>query len=238
MGAGPWLLAEDGEPTQSSDPAIVYQDMAMGLLPERGITTGLPSLHARCIGACALSAGETVIHVGAGAGYYTAILAELVGPSGRVTAFEIDEALAGRARESLRDWTNVSIEHRSGTELPNAEADIIYVCAGVQQLPRAWLDSLRCGGRLCVPLTPGAGEGGVLLIRRLQSGAWSARIVCTARFVPCVGAQDSEVVDALSAAFRGGGLDTVRSLHRSPEPPEASCWYAGSDWWLSTREVD
>jgi protein-L-isoaspartate(D-aspartate) O-methyltransferase len=37
------------------------------------------------------------VHIGAGAGYYTAILAELVGAAGRVTAIEFDAELGARA---------------------------------------------------------------------------------------------------------------------------------------------
>jgi len=42
------------------------------------------------IAAAAPRAGEHVVHVGAGVGYYTAILAHMVGGSGRVTAIEFD----------------------------------------------------------------------------------------------------------------------------------------------------
>jgi protein-L-isoaspartate O-methyltransferase len=40
-----------------------------------------------------------VAHVGAGLGYYSAILAEVVGSTGEVTAIEIDPGLAERASE-------------------------------------------------------------------------------------------------------------------------------------------
>jgi protein-L-isoaspartate(D-aspartate) O-methyltransferase len=45
--------------------------------------------------------GDHVVHVGAGTGYYSAILAEMVGRTGRVTAIEIDPLLAARAKENL-----------------------------------------------------------------------------------------------------------------------------------------
>ena len=89
IGASPWYFQEDGPPVISEDPALLYQDVAIGLVPERRIPTGLPSLHARCMAACELSAGQKVVQVGAGSGYYSAVLAELVGESGSVVAFEI-----------------------------------------------------------------------------------------------------------------------------------------------------
>ncbi len=83
-GDGPWKVftANGYVDTPSDDPAFVYQDVVIALKPERGINNGEPALHARCIAAVAPQAGESVIHVGAGSGYYTAILAELVGLSG------------------------------------------------------------------------------------------------------------------------------------------------------------
>ena len=50
------------------------------------IEAATAELHARCLDALALRKGEAVLHVGAGAGYYTAILAHLVGAGGRVHA--------------------------------------------------------------------------------------------------------------------------------------------------------
>ena len=59
------------------------------------------------------------MQVGAGTGYFTAVLAELVGPSGRVCAFEIDEDLAATARTLLAEWPWVSVEARSGVLRPD-----------------------------------------------------------------------------------------------------------------------
>ena len=61
----------------------------------------------------AVEPGQHVAQIGAGAGYYTAMLAELVGPSGRVSAFEFDPELAARARANLAPWRNVTV-YRGG----------------------------------------------------------------------------------------------------------------------------
>jgi protein-L-isoaspartate(D-aspartate) O-methyltransferase len=233
VGPGPWRFAEDGPPSASADPALLYQDLALGLAPDRGIPTGLPSLHARCLDASTPKLGESVVHVGAGAGYFTAILAELVGPSGAVRAFEIDAELAATAKRKLAPWPQVTVHARSAVDAQDP-ADLIYVCAGAQQVPSAWLRALRPGGRLSVPLTPGDSEGAVLLVKHVNLEQYEARFVTPARFVPCIGATDPDAAELLRQAFARGDRASVCSLRVAPALPDSSCWFAGDGWWLSS----
>src|SRR4029077_11081240 len=99
------------------------------------------------------SPGEHVVHIGAGVGYYSAILAELVGPGGRVTAIELAAELARRARINLQPWSNVEVISGDGTTTAFRKADVIYVNAGATRPADPWLDQLTEGGRLIVPLT-------------------------------------------------------------------------------------
>lgn len=221
--------------TPDDDPAFVYQDVLIALDAERGIHIGQPSLHALCLDALAPRPGETAIQVGTGSGYYTALLAHLVGPAGQVHAYEIDPDLAARATGNLAPWPWVQVRARSGVAAPLPGADAIYVNAGGARPARAWLESLRPGGRLLFPLQSGQGRGGMLLLQRPCGGsAWPARFVSLAIFIPL---RDMPAEDgpALAAAFAGGDLLAVRSF-RLAGPPDTSCWYDGGDWWLSTRE--
>jgi protein-L-isoaspartate(D-aspartate) O-methyltransferase len=232
VAAGPWQVSEHGDMTPTADPALVYQDMGMGLT--EAITTGLPSLHARCIDACAVKPGERIVQIGAGTGYFTAILAQLVGENGSVVAYEIEPRLAARAQENLAEHRNVRVVASSGACAMGEPADVVYVCAAVQQLPLAWLNGLSTTGRLVVPLTPGDAEGGMLLVRRTANPQrFAARFLCRVRFVPCIGAQDVELGKKLSAAFATGTQDEVRTLGLG-ELPSDGVWFAGQHWWLST----
>jgi protein-L-isoaspartate(D-aspartate) O-methyltransferase len=112
VGKGPWpVFVGPGcyLQTISDDPYLLYQDILIGLAPERGINNGEPSLHAQCLAAAAPAPGETVVHIGAGTGYYTAVLAHLVTPSGRVVAYEIEGDLADKARTNLSDSPAVAV---------------------------------------------------------------------------------------------------------------------------------
>jgi protein-L-isoaspartate(D-aspartate) O-methyltransferase len=239
VGAGPWrVFTRVGYiQTPSDDPALLYQDITVALKSEQQINNGQPTLHAVCLAALAVKEGEAIVHVGAGTGYYSAILAQLTGPTGSVDAYEIDEELAGRASANLAEFPNVRVHHRSGTDGPLPACDVIYVNAGATDPLEIWLDSLRPGGRLLFPLTSPQGAGAMLLVTRAASGQFAARFVCGAMFIPCAGARDDETAQRLAEAFQRGDMGKVQSLRRDTSPDETS-WCAGRNWWLSTSPTN
>ncbi len=235
-GPGPWWVSVLTQylQTPSDDPIFLYQDVVIGLLPERGINNGEPSLHARCLSAVAVQPGDTVIHVGTGTGYYSALLATLVGPTGFVHGYEIEPELAQLARQNLAEFEHVLVHQRSGAEGDLPKADVIYVCAGATEPMAVWLDSLKPGGRLLFPLTPDHGFGGMLLVTYNSAGSFDARFIAPALFFPCIGARNATTARALWGAFRRGNEHWgVRSLRRTGQP-DASSWAQGDSWWLST----
>jgi len=237
VGPGPWKINDflgGYVDTPSDDPIYIYQDVVVALVPERRINNGEPQLHARCLTALQITGGETVVHIGTGTGYYTAILAHLVGPAGKVMAYEIDQDLAARAAANLAPWPNISVNAQSATDGLLPACDIVYVSAGATRPPDAWLDALRPGGRLLFPLTPNVGLGGMLLVTRATTTSFDARFVQPATFIYCEGARDSSEGDELAKAFALGTWRQVKSLQRNI-PPDDSSWYAGDGWWLSTR---
>jgi protein-L-isoaspartate(D-aspartate) O-methyltransferase len=87
LGPGPWDLMFEGAyaTTPSDDPACLYQNFLVAIDRKRQLNNGEPVFLARIIGALAAETGEHIVHIGAGTGYYTAVLAEIVGPKGKVT---------------------------------------------------------------------------------------------------------------------------------------------------------
>ena len=235
-GPPPWRVGSGGffGLASSSDPARLYEDVLVAIDPARGVNNGQPSLHAQGIAALDLKEGETVAQVGAGAGYYTAILAHLVGATGKVIAYEIEPDIAGRAAANLARYPQVEVRARSGVaDLPSADA--IYVNAAATHPLRAWLDVLKAGGRLVFPLQAAGSSGAMLLVTRPERGdKWPARLFSAVVFIACEGAQDSGMAGKLDEAFRRGGSNKVRSL-RLGGPPQPADWLQGDGWALSTE---
>ena len=241
LGPPPWrVYSPHGHiATLEDDPRAVYHDALVVLSAEQGINNGQPSLHARCLAAVHPRPGESAVHVGAGTGYYSALLAELVGPQGHVHAYEIEANLAERAANALGDRANVSVHAQSAFAAPLPPADVLYVNAGASHPPDEWLTALRPGGRMIFPLTADDGAGVMLLIehaRQPQRGEHDrARVVAHVQFIGCSGARDRLQAERLSQAFARGGVEQLRSLRRGT-PPDASCWCAGAGWWLSADD--
>ncbi len=233
LGPGPWYAFTGGKSVSipSDDPAFVYQDVVIRLKGD--VNNGQPSLHAMCLGALKVQPGETAIHIGAGQGYYTAILSRLVGPHGRVHAYEIDLELAARATRNLAPFPQTTVHAESAVGVALPKADVVYVNAGASHIPSNWLDALNADGRLLFPLEPASSPGAMLLVTHTGDGRYAARFLVPAIFIPCVGAQDESRAANLGDALQRGDARNVKSLRRNSAPDDTA-WHVGSDWWLST----
>jgi protein-L-isoaspartate(D-aspartate) O-methyltransferase len=246
LGAGPWWILRgfrDYRTTPEADPVYLYTNDLVGILPERNLNNGQPSLHAHLIHEAGPAAGEHVVHIGAGTGYYTAILAHLVGPSGRVTGIEYEPELATRAKTNFAAYPNVEIVEGDGTLVSFDEADVIYVNAGCTRPAESWLDRLADGGRLILPMTSDQGffakapervarAGGVFRIER-RGKDYLAYWISGVAIFPCAGSRDEVSERALADAFAKGGWQKITRLYRNQEIPEERCWVRGSGWCLA-----
>jgi protein-L-isoaspartate(D-aspartate) O-methyltransferase len=252
LGSEPWQIVQyPPVPALAHNVAVlVYQDVVIALQPGRGVNNGSPSLHAKMLHDLAVEPGQHVAHIGAGAGYCTAILAELAGPTGRVSAFEFDADLAARARANLQPWPNVTVIVADGARAPADLADRIYVNFAVAAPAASWLQRLKPQGKLLFALGaphPQArakfprhsAKGGVLVIDRVSQG-FAAQYRYPAYYVCAEGelAGDERSELALFAAFEKGGIEFVKSLRLAGAIDPTRCWYATSRWGLSYDALD
>ncbi|HBZ71448.1 MAG TPA: protein-L-isoaspartate O-methyltransferase [Deltaproteobacteria bacterium] len=251
VGPGPWLTLRAPEgyvSTPDADPARLYADIPVALDPGRLLNNGAPGLVAGLIDALDVDEGQHIVHIGAGTGYYSAILGEMVGPSGRVTALELDRGFAARAARNLAPWPQVTLIAGDGTRHATDRADAILVSAGCTHPKSLWLDGLLSGGRAVIPLTgvrapPPASRfgrnlaGQALLVRR-QGDRFAARFLVGIGISFCLGARDLIHERLLIESFQTGGASEVRSLVRTAHPRDAKCWLHAPEFCLSRREPD
>jgi protein-L-isoaspartate(D-aspartate) O-methyltransferase len=244
VGPGPWrILSPLGGPdywtTDDADPQRLCHDVLVAIDETRRLNNGQPSLWAALFDRLGLAPGDRVVHVGAGLGYYSAILAEIVGRSGEVTAIEIDAGLAERARSNLaRAWPQARVIAGDGFGFRSDDpVDAIVVNAGVSHLALPWLDSLKAdGGRLLVPFTNASLWGAFLIVTR-HGERYPVRFASRVGIIACAGGRDAQAEARLSTALARADYTAVKSLRRPPDQPDDTCWLAGDGWWLSTAPV-
>src|ERR1035441_7206185 len=145
VGPGPWRIMGQKEywTTEDADPRRVYHNALIVLDEAKGINNGQPSLWAQSFDQLGVRANDHVLHLGCGTGYYTAILAEVAGPQGKITAIEIDADLAERARAALAPWPQVAVVKGDCAHGPFEPADVIVASAGATHPPPSWLAAVK-----------------------------------------------------------------------------------------------
>jgi hypothetical protein len=151
----------------------------------------------------------------------------VTGPSGAVIACDVDVDLAGRAKENLSGYSNVTVHAANGVEFDPGPCDAMLINAGVTVPLPCWLDRLAEGGRMAVPLTIpiGAltiGKGMVAKVTR-SDGAFAASIFTYAAIYSCEGGRDPQLEPALGKAMGTGMLMKLASLRCEPHEADESC---------------
>jgi protein-L-isoaspartate(D-aspartate) O-methyltransferase len=268
LGPGPWRLMPDARPdlpfttAPGADPSWVYHDVLVSIDLSRNLNNGMPSFWAKNFDHLDLKRGQRVLQVGAGTGYYTALLSELVGDGGHVTAVEYDAELAARARDNLSDRQQVEVVAGDGRLHDAGDVDRIVVFAGATHPAPLWLDRLTPGGQLLLPLTAARWFGFLLLVRRPLThdpslivtpegsdvNRFDARSIGGVGIFPCAGGRDDEAAARLSAVLeqnlreaqnRAAPEIPIQALHRGEAPPDAGerVWYAAPGCWLERRSA-
>jgi protein-L-isoaspartate(D-aspartate) O-methyltransferase len=242
-GRGPWRIlhfADGYWTTPDANPRHLYHNVLIALDEQRRLNIGEPLLWARQFDRIGVKEGDRVLQIGMGSGYYTAILAELVGPNGRVDGIEIDAPLAAAAKDNLSPWPTAQVTVGDASVPLKGSWDLIVAFAGATAPHAWWLDGLADGGRLLLPLTAGnfSARGGFMLRLERHGNGLTARSAGWVGFYPCAGARSPEGEAALDAALADpAGQQAIRSLRRDPHEKDDSCWLHRDGWCLSKHEL-
>jgi protein-L-isoaspartate(D-aspartate) O-methyltransferase len=256
LGPGPWTVLGDaadamaamgGAPryrtTPDADPAHVYHNVAIAIDPARQLFNGQPGTLAVYLDLLNLTPGTRALHVGCGLGYYTAVMAQAVGSTGRVVAYEVDDALAAAARENLASMPWVEARHGDASAPLDRSFDAMLINAGMTHPLDTWLDALAPGGRMLLPLTgtmppmgPTIGKGVTWLLTKEDDRRLAVRPVGIVAIYSAIGLRDESLNAQVGKALMGGPMQwaTVKHLRRDPHEASPSCWLHGATWCWST----
>jgi len=169
-------------PAGSRSQAAYDGPLAIG----HGQTSSQPRTVAAMLRLLDVEPGHHVLDVGAGSGWTSALLAQLVGPSGRVVGVELVPELAAWGEENLRRtsgaWASIREATAGVVGVPDeAPYDRILVSAEPGRLPGELLDQLADPGRMVLPVA------GVMTVVHRCGGEDRITEHGRYRFVPLVG---------------------------------------------------
>ncbi len=141
--------------------ALAYKDEALPI--GQGQTISQPYTVVFMLELLKPMLGEYIMDIGAGSGWQSALLAEIVGPKGHVYAIEIIPKLSALAQESIRNYPELmkritwfTQDAASGLPKEAKKAggfDGVIAAAEVEKVPLVWREQLKPGGRLVYPKT-------------------------------------------------------------------------------------
>ncbi len=221
--APPWTVmalrpGRTGGTIETSEVRDLYQDALIALLPRENINTGQPSMWAQVFHWSEVQAGMTVFQSGAGLGYFTAILAHVAGPRGRVFCEEPHPLLSKKCAANLAQFPNVT------GDFHGEALDRVYFCYGTTTIPALLFESLVVDGRAIAPLTNQEGRGRFVSMTKTPQGMLvEAGCPCTfiksKDYKPSPGFEEIEnlekmMVDrnSLASATENGQMDLVKAI--------------------------
>jgi protein-L-isoaspartate(D-aspartate) O-methyltransferase len=242
---GPWLFSTAMMPeafrrTPDADPNNLYHNVVVAIDPARDLNSSLPSYMAAVLEYARVAAGSRVCQIGAGLGYYSAIIAEIVNNTGSVLALELDDRLAAQAGTNLSPYANARCVHADGSShhLPKESFDVVVVNAGVTKIQRSWVESLNDGGRLVVPIIISDEEPGQITRVTRYGSRFCVEFMMDAMVYPCAGSDDREYANALREAVDTFGWYSNAELRFDVENADDSAWLITPTYWISMIEYD
>jgi protein-L-isoaspartate(D-aspartate) O-methyltransferase len=171
-------------PPHSTDAAYANRPLPIG----HGQTISQPFVVALMTELLDLKPHDSVLEVGTGSGYQTAVLAEL---AGKVFSIEVIPELASSAAAALASEGCSNVVLRTGDGAlgwpEHAPFDAIIVTAAAPDIPPALIEQLRPGGRMVVPVGPRHGDQELILLAKDAAGKVTRRRILPVAFVPLVG---------------------------------------------------
>ena len=168
-------------PAEYSDSA--YEDRPLPIGMDQTISQ--PYIVALMTESLELDNSMSVLEIGTGSGYQTAVLAEI---ADNVYSTEIKEELCRKNIKLLADYDNVKLSCHDGSKgwKKYAPYDRVLVTAAPQDVPWRLLEQLRDGGIMVIPV--GASTWSQELLKVIKTKERIKKIkICDVAFVPLTG---------------------------------------------------
>ncbi len=174
-------------PENLRESAYLDQPLPIG----HGQTISAPSMIAIMLEALKPEKGEKVLEIGAGSGYNAALIAEIIGKTGKLFTIERVQELAEFGRNNLQKsgywWVKVIVGDGTCGYEKEAPWDRVLVTACAPEVPKPLVNQLKIGGKLAVPVGKHYMAQTLLLVEKISEEETIVERHGGCSFVPLVG---------------------------------------------------
>ncbi len=130
-----------------SQQSLAYTDIELPIGHDEVMMA--PKIEARLLQAVDIDETDTVLEIGTGSGFLTAIMAS---QAESVTTVEIHDDLLEGAKQRLADYNNIEFHLGDGSHNWNdgKQYDVIILTGSVAEIPQTYKEKLNFGGRLAI----------------------------------------------------------------------------------------
>lgn len=175
---------KDFVPTELKDQAYVNSALPIG----NKQTISQPLVVAFMLELLELKSGEKVLEIGTGSGWKTVLMAKIIGSQGKIFSLERISELNNFAKENLKKYglaDSEAVELVVGDGSRGYEAgapyDKIIAAASAQEIPKAWEEQLKIGGRIVAPV-----KESIVVVDKVAKGEFRYKEHFGFSFVPLV----------------------------------------------------
>jgi protein-L-isoaspartate(D-aspartate) O-methyltransferase len=150
-----------------------YIDMPLPI-PGEAATISAPHMHAICLSALKLKAGDKFLEIGAGSGIFQAYAREIVGEKGKIIGIEIDSETYEFGKKNLeragcKDVKFVLADGSKG--LPEeAPFDKILISAACPDIPKPLIEQLKPNGIIIAVVGSFHGDQELVYLKKMKDG--------------------------------------------------------------------
>ncbi len=175
------LFVEEG------NEGLAYSDIELPIGQDQ--TMMFPKVEARLLQALDIDSEDSVLEIGTGSGFLTALIADL---AKNVTSAELYKEIQETAKIRLANFDNINFEtgDASSDWKDGQEYDVIVLTGSVAEIPQSYKEKLKLGGRLGVI----AGHSPAMtaqVLTRISNQEWEVETLFETNLAPLVNAGET-----------------------------------------------
>lgn len=169
---------------EAGNEELAYSDIELPIGHNQ--TMMAPKIEGRLLQALDIDENDSVLEIGTGSGYLTALMAKL-GKS--VTSVELHQDILDVAKTRLANYTNIEFVCGDASKGWNdgKQYDAIVLTGSIQNVPQSYKEQLTLGGRLAV-ITGDSPAMTAQVITRISDQEWETETLFETDLIPLTNA--------------------------------------------------